>query len=237
MAGFAGFDRSDYPGGPAMRWLKAHTNLKWCGFYLGPAPSHPNTSWMEADDEDLEGWGLAPIYLGQETAGPGAHHVNAAQGAIDGADACKLMQEAGFDKGSVVYLDNEAGPPMLAPMQQYVGAWCDAVVAGGYAPGVYCSFYLGAQTKATRPNARIWVYHVNTTAEHKVGGATFKESDPTLSGFAHANVWQLDDEAIITCPPGPSGMLVVDLNSADSADPSVLPPPPPAEEKPAAPLS
>src|SRR5580698_7005276 len=101
MPGFAGFDRSDYPGAAVMAWLLANTNLKWCGFYLAPAPSHPDESWMKAPDADFTGWGLAPIYLGQETTGPGAHKVNAAQGAIDGADACKLMMTAGFGPGSV----------------------------------------------------------------------------------------------------------------------------------------
>jgi hypothetical protein len=220
MPGFAGFDRSDYPGAAVMNWLKANTNLKWCGFYLAPAPSHPDTSWMNAAAADLEGWGLAPIYLGQETTGPGSHKVNAAQGAIDGADACRLMIAAGFDPGSVVYLDNEAGPPMLTPMREYVGAWCDAVVAGGFTAGVYCSFLLGAQTKALRPSAKIWAFHVRTVSEHRVPGETFPTPDPSASGFAGANVWQLDDEAILICPLGPNGEIVVDLNSADSADPS-----------------
>lgn len=220
MVAYAGFDRSEFPGGAAMAWLRANTNLVWAGFYLAPAPSHPDASWMNADDADLEGWGFAPIYLGQETTGPGSHKVNAAQGAIDGADACKLMTAAGFDKGAVVYLDNEAGPPMLTPMREYVGAWCDAVVAGGFTVGVYCSFLLGAQTKALRPNAKIWCFHVRTVSPHNVPGETFPNPDPSASGFPGANVWQLDDEAIIPCVPALMGKLLVDLNSADSADPS-----------------
>jgi hypothetical protein len=203
-----------------MAWLLANTNLRWAGFYLAPAPSHPDQSWMNADDAGLAGWGLAPIYLGQETTGPGSHHVNAAQGAIDGADACKLMLAAGFGKGAVVYLDNEAGPPMLPPMAAYVGAWCDAVVAGGFAPGVYCSFQLGALTKALRPTAKIWCFHVRTVSQHGVPGKTFPTPDPSTSGFADASVWQLDDEAIIPCAVAAGSQLVVDLNSADSADPS-----------------
>ena len=43
MTAFAGFDRSDYPGKAAMDWLKANTNLKWTGFYLGPARSTRRT--------------------------------------------------------------------------------------------------------------------------------------------------------------------------------------------------
>ena len=46
MAGHAGFDRSEYPKDGVMDWLKANTNLVWCGYYLGPTPSHSGTSWM-----------------------------------------------------------------------------------------------------------------------------------------------------------------------------------------------
>ena len=133
MAGFAGFDRSDYPGREAMDWLKTHTNLKWAGFYL-KAPSHPNTSWEDAPDEDFEGWGLYPIYVGRQTYGPGSHLVSAAQGTLDGADTCERMRLSGFDKGSHVALDLENGPPLPTNLAMYVGAWCDAVEAGGYAP-------------------------------------------------------------------------------------------------------
>ena len=220
MTGFAGFDRSDYPGPAVMKWLLDNTNLKWAGFYLAPAPSHQNTSWMDADDADFEGWGFAPVYLGQETIGPGSHRVTAAQGAIDGADAAALMTKAAFDSGSVVYLDLENGPPLTTAQREYVGAWCDAVTAAGFAPGVYCSFLFAGAIKTLRPKARIWAFHVRTTAEHAVPGATFPTPDPASSGFAGADLWQHDDEAIIPCAAAPYGMLVVDLNRANSADPS-----------------
>ena len=220
MTGYAGFDRSDYPGKAVMDWLKANTNLKWCGFYLAPAPSHGATSWMDADDADLEGWGLAPIYVGQQVTGPGAHRVWGPQGMTDGADACRLMDQAGFDKGSVVYLDLENGPP-LAPLQAaYVGAWCDAVAASGYTPGIYCSFLFAAQIHNLRPKARVWVFHVRTVSPHYVPGDVFPSPDPATSGYIGAAVWQHDDEAQIQCPVATGGVLTVDLNSANSLDPS-----------------
>lgn len=222
MTGFAGFDRSEYPGDAVMAWLKANTNLRWCGFYLAPAPSHQDPSWMNASDAALTNWGLAPIYVGQETIGPGAHRVNAAQGNLDGIDACNLMNAAGFEFNSraIVYLDLENGPPFTVVQSQYVGAWCDAVVGGGYAAGVYCSFLFAAQVAALRPNAKIWAFHVRTVSQHHVAGETFPSPDPTTSGYAHANVWQLDDSALIPCAVAPGAQLLVDLDSADSADPS-----------------
>jgi hypothetical protein len=221
MTSFAGFDRSEYPGDAVMAWLLANTNLRWAGFYLAPAPSHQDPSWMKAAEGDgLEGWGLAPIYVGQETIGPGSHLVSAAEGAIDGKAACALMTRAGFDPGSFVYLDLENGPPVAPIESAYVGAWVDAVVAGGFGPGVYCSFQFAAQMKALRPAARIWVFHVRTVQAHAVPGETFGNPDPTTSGFAGASMWQHDDEARIVCPATPNNLLACDLDSADSEDPS-----------------
>jgi len=62
MPGFAGFDRSDYPGDQVMKWLKANTNLVWCGYYLGPSPSHAGTTWMTRRPAlAAAGWGIASL--------------------------------------------------------------------------------------------------------------------------------------------------------------------------------
>jgi len=44
MTGFPGFDCSGYPRDADMQAIKSNTNLTWCGFDLGPAPSHLDTS-------------------------------------------------------------------------------------------------------------------------------------------------------------------------------------------------
>ena len=46
MPNYAGFDTDIFPCMEQMAWLKAHTNFSWCGYYLAPAPSHPDPSWM-----------------------------------------------------------------------------------------------------------------------------------------------------------------------------------------------
>ena len=80
MPGFAGFDRSDYPGDQVMSWLKANTNLVWCGYYLGPSPSHAGTTWMTRRAAlAAAGWGVAPIYVGQQITGPGSHNPSTAR--------------------------------------------------------------------------------------------------------------------------------------------------------------
>ncbi len=71
---FAGFDRLEYPGDDAMTWLIQHTNLRWTGFYLAPAPSQPYTGWMQkrAFLEEL-GWGFAPSTLASKRRAALAH--------------------------------------------------------------------------------------------------------------------------------------------------------------------
>src|ERR1700756_2183683 len=106
MPGFPGFDTSEFPGTEEMAWLRANTNLVWCGYYLGPAPSHASRSWMEQRPAlQAANWGIAPVYVGQQIRGPGRHIVSAGQGTIDGNEAAALLTRDGFARGSCVYLD------------------------------------------------------------------------------------------------------------------------------------
>ena len=65
-----GFDTFAYPGDEAMRaWLTAEKPYRWVGYYL-PAPCHQDASW-EGKRPILSGmgWGMAVIYVGQQTWG------------------------------------------------------------------------------------------------------------------------------------------------------------------------
>ena len=220
MPGFAGFDSADFPGADVMAWLKANTNLVWCGYYLAPAPSHRSTSWMgQRAALQSAGWGVAPVYVGQQLKGPGSHVVTGAQGAIDGADAANLLAGEGFPAGSCVYLDLEDGPPFNPPRTDYVAAWVDAVAAAGFLPGVYCSHGFAANVRALRPAIRIWAYKVPITAQHPVPGTSFPESDPSGCGYPGAHIWQLDQNGVITVAAAQSGSLEVDLDTALTANP------------------
>lgn len=217
MTTFAGLDRSDYPGARIMAWLIANTNLRFTALYLR-APSHPDQSWSGARAELLaQGWGFAPVYVGQETMGPGSHNVTLEQGKIDGADACARMAQAGFPTGSFVFLDLENPDP--ARQSAYVAAWVDGVIAGGYGPGVYTSFLDAKQIAALRLGVRIWAFRVPSVALHRDSSDQFPAPDPALCGFA-ATIWQREDEAEIPCAVAPGGTLTVDLNSSNLADPS-----------------
>ncbi|HEY1953353.1 MAG TPA: glycoside hydrolase domain-containing protein, partial [Gemmatimonadaceae bacterium] len=65
-----GFDTFAYPGDDAMRaWLTADKPYRWVGYYLS-APCHQDSSW-EGKRATLSnmGWGMAVIYVGQQTWG------------------------------------------------------------------------------------------------------------------------------------------------------------------------
>lgn len=208
---FAGFDVSQFPGRKSMAWLRKNTNLRWTGFYLGPAPSHSDAGWMGQyqflTDTDL---GKLPIYVGQQVTGPGSHTITSTQGRTDGDNACALMTKAGFPRGSHVWLDLENGPPLTAPQVSYITAWAAAVKAGGFAPEVYCSHLLAPQVVPIIGGSRPWVFEVATTAVHSVS-APYSVADPSGSGYKSAWAWQHDQNAQINCD---GSTLVVDLSTA-----------------------
>lgn len=221
MPGFPGVDASDFPGAAQMAWLKANTNLAWCGYYLAPAPSHHGTSWMgHRAALQQAGWGIAATYVGQQLTGPGSHLVSGPQGALDGAQAAQLMAAEGFAANSVVYLDLEDGAPFARPRTDYVSAWVSAVKAGGFQPGVYCSHSFAQDVHLAHPEARIWAYKVATSAPHPFPGHNFPDSAPAGCGYPGAYMWQLGQNCSISVPPASGGVLQVDLSSSVAPDPS-----------------
>lgn len=211
MPGFAGFDRSDYPGDQVTSWWKANTNLVWCGYYLAPAPSHPGTTWMTKRAAlAAAGWGIAPLYVGQQITGPGSHHPSGANGLTDGQQASGLMTSEGFNPGSYVYLDLENGPPLTQPLRDYVSSWCDAVSAGSYRPGVYCSHLLALEIHTLRSACRIWAFKVQTTQPHPVP-KPFPDPNPSECGYIGAYMWQLGQNCMIDVAPATLSTLDVDI--------------------------
>jgi hypothetical protein len=64
-----GFDTNVYPGDRAMDAWRRSGEYEWVGYYLG-APCHSDLSWMgKREHLEKNGWGLAVIYVGQQTWG------------------------------------------------------------------------------------------------------------------------------------------------------------------------
>ena len=237
MGFYAGFDAAVFPGVDTMAWLKAHSNLSWCGYYLAPAPNlAPQAgSWRGQRAAIDASWGLAPIYVGQQLPRRGAPGdatpafssiLTAAQGRADGEAAVALALRDGFVRGSYIYVDWEDGGALTQACRNYLGAWLSAVSARGFGPGAYCSHLLADQFArlllAVRPRrpGRLWCFKVSSTALHELATPLTRlpANDPAGSGYADAVMWQYEQNAWFDRPIT-GQRIVADFNSASMADP------------------
>jgi hypothetical protein len=190
---YLGFDRLGYPGDAVLAALRDTGRVSFVGVYLGPAPSQPSTGWMpHIADLVAAGWGVIPIYVGQQApGGPGSHVLTADRGTTDAGNATALAGDAGLAVGSVVYLDIEAGGNLATGHLEYVGAWVGAMRAGTFRPGVYCSARQTAR-QVTEAVGRLpaWVFRTNGGPLVTVDVGTEKVPDPGDSGYEQAIVWQ-----------------------------------------------
>ena len=158
---FLGFDTHTYPGDARMlAWKNApNAPYEWVGFYLPAAPCHKGTSWGGKRQTLVDmGWGLAVVYVGQQTwnrvprpvsaaqaaaskrGGPtcSANFLSAAIGADEGVDAIRKTAAEGFPRGTVIFLDIERMERMPAAMRDYYRAWIATVLKDRtFRPGVY----------------------------------------------------------------------------------------------------
>ena len=145
-----GFDTNKYPGDAAMKAWQKSGKYSWVGYYL-EAPCRKNHSWMGKRERLTNaGWGLAVIYVGQQTWGKpiarttatgndcSTKFVNAAQGKVDARHAIDMAKREGFARGTVIFLDIEAMNSIPQGMRDYYRSWARTLLADGrYRPGVY----------------------------------------------------------------------------------------------------
>ncbi len=228
VLGYAGCDLAGYPGDAAMTALWSNTNLKWCGFYLTPAPNQgAKLGWMgKRDFLTGLGLGLAPIYVGEQqikvcptcSAKPSTQ-----KGTTDAADAIALATSAGFPSGSVIYLDIETGDKVNDSMRDYYKSWVAGIISGGFVPGVYCSFVIARQLKSFDSRPVFWVFNISKYA----GGAKawyqtpLPAPEPLLSGIEFSTNWQLAQAVGSVKMPGQT-VANIDLDSASVPNPSSI---------------
>ncbi|RZN04512.1 hypothetical protein CWO91_31150 [Bradyrhizobium genosp. SA-3] len=235
MPFYAGFDILEYPKIAMMDWLNANTNLYWCGYYLAPAPNRPTSQWMGNYSRIKNKWGILPIYVGQQDERTGhdgyepSSTLTTAQGEIDGEDACDLLAGEGFPRGSFVYLDWEYGGLDGEGSSDYIRSWVSAVAADGRAqPGIYCSHVVAKpiadiiDTINPTPWTRFFCWKVSSANPHDFTGdiAHLPELNPTGCGFAGAQIWQREQQAIVKFPSGtPVTKLMMDFGTSSLTDP------------------
>jgi hypothetical protein len=156
-----GFDTYTYPGAEKMRaWKNApDAPYEWVGFYLPGGPCYKGTSWRGKRQELIDmGWGLAVVYVGQQTWNRrirsltpaqlaaqrkrgvtcNADFLSSSRGVEDGVDAISRTEAEGFPRGTVIFLDIERMERMPQQMRDYYQAWTATVLKDGrYRPGIY----------------------------------------------------------------------------------------------------
>lgn len=147
----------------------------------------------------------------------------------------------------MLYLDIEVGGPLSAKARAYLRAWVDAVRAGGYVAGSYMSSTAVPSALQLVPGLVAWIFKLKTADQGVYKAAPFRE-DLAASNVAAAHAWQWAQNCTID---GPGAKVLVDLNVAASADPSLavgsdpssiepvppvdVPPPPPPSGPPVQP--
>jgi hypothetical protein len=209
-----GFDTHTYPGDNTMAAWKAAPGApyRWVGYYL-PAPCHRDKSWGGKRETLVEmGWGLAVVYVGQQTWGRNprpmsakrrsallksgkscnADLITAERGRLDGDDAITATEREGFPVRSIVFLDIERMEKMPAAMRAYYRAWTKRLLEDGrYRPGVYVHAH-NAQVVYDDVKAEFAAAGVRDEPRIWVAtGRGWEEGKaPQDVGFAFAGVWQ-----------------------------------------------
>jgi hypothetical protein len=236
-----GFDTHTYPGDKTMAAWKAAPGApyRWVGYYL-PSPCHKDRSWSGKRQKLMDmGWGLAVVYVGQQTWGRtprpltpkrlaalaksktscNADLVNADRGKVDGADAIAVAESEGFAERSIVFLDIERMEKMPQAMRDYYRAWSRELLTDGrYRPGVYVHAH-NAQTVYDDVKAEFAAAGVDEEPRIWIAsGRGYEEGKaPQDVGFAFAGVWQGMIDVARTVA---DIKLPLDVNVSDWSSPS-----------------
>ena len=128
---------SVYPGDDVMQAWWNDSPFYYTGFYLGPAPCHPDASFMDKRQVLInQGWGLLPVFVGHQA---NYRYLSYKAGAGDADTAAVLMARAGFPQNSVVFLDIETSHTVNDRYLSYISGWVNEIQNQGYTAGIYCN--------------------------------------------------------------------------------------------------
>jgi hypothetical protein len=245
---YLGFDRNDYPGDGNLAALRRA--FSFAGYWLNLPPGTKRNTWTgKRSAVQQAGLGFLVLFNGRLDADLKKARDPAELGRSDAAAAIASARREQFPEATIIFLDQEEGGRMLPEQKAYLYAWVDAVNAGGFRAGIYCSGIPAPEANGVavitaediRQNAggRRIAYWVTNDACPPSPGCRFPRNAPlpSESGVAFAEVWQLAQspkrrDVVRGCQGGyaPDGncyppllakeKLFVDIDSAGSEDPS-----------------
>ena len=243
-----GFDRNDYPGDAALPGLRR--TYSFSSYWLNNPPGENANSWAGKRNLFVENnFGFLVLFNGRTSKELKSEAAAAQLGASDAEAAGASAKREGFPNDTVIFLDQEEGGRMLPSQKAYIYAWIDGVKKAGFRGGIYCSAIAvndGGEQVMTAEDIRahagdraivFWVY--NDACPPSPGCVYASNAPkPAASGFALAEVWQFSQsprrqEYTQRCAPtydadgncyppaeSGSGKIFLDLDSANSPDPS-----------------
>lgn len=246
---YLGMDRNDYPGDANMMFLRktfAFTGY-WLN---NPPGADLDTWRGKRKSIQAMGYGFLLLFNGRQYAQLKASGNAARAGTNDAAAAVGSAQQEGFPRGAIIFLDQEQGGRMLAEQRAYIHAWADGVARVGYRAGIYCSgipFRESATVSVMTANdirehagGREIHFFVSNDQCPPSAGCVFPQPPPgpADSGVQFADAWQFaqsprrppmtaacrqsyaPDGNCYPSASSPSSGLYVDVDTANSADPS-----------------
>jgi Domain of unknown function (DUF1906) len=244
---FLGFDRNTYPGDDALPILRK--TFAFSGFWLGPPPGEKINTWKgKRELMKSLGFGFAALYSARPQNEVKKDAAAKQKAVIDAKNAAAGAKAEGFAPNTVIFLDIEDGGRLSPTFHTYLRAWADELSRAGYRPGVYCAGIADNEghgvTIRTADDIKehmhdrdlvYWVY--NDFCPPAPGCVAAKTPPVANGGVLYAAMWQYVQsprrrERTAKCastynadgncyaPGDAAHAWFLDLNSANSADPS-----------------
>jgi Domain of unknown function (DUF1906) len=242
---FLGFDRNIYPGDDAMPILRK--TFSYAGFWVGPPPGEKINTWKgKRELMKSLGFGFAVLYRARPLNEVKKDAAAKQKAVIDAKAAAEGAKSEGFAPNTVIFLDIEDGGRLPPTFHTYLRAWADELSRAGYRPGVYCSGIPNNTDENIRTADDIknhmgerelayWIY--NDVCPPAPGCVASKTPRVARGGVSYAAIFQYVQsprrkEYTTQCaetynadgncyaPGDTAHAWFLDLNSANSADPS-----------------
>ncbi|MGA2902623.1 MAG: glycoside hydrolase domain-containing protein [Candidatus Korobacteraceae bacterium] len=246
---YLGMDRNDYPGDANMMSLRKTFAFTGYWLNNPPGASRDTWRGKRKSIQAM-GYGFLLLFNGREYAQLKASGNAAQVGTNDAAAAVHSAQQEGVPRGAIIFLDQEQGGRMLPEQRAYIHAWVDGVTGAGYRAGIYCSgipfresatvAVVTATDIREHAGGREIHFFVSNDQCPPSAGCVFSQPPPgpADSGVQFADAWQFaqsprrpamtaacrqsyaPDGNCYPSASSPNSGLYVDVDTANSADPS-----------------